>query len=210
MRSDTKIVRRPRGRPRSFDTDAVAARILATFWSHGYSATSLDQLAAATGLNRPSLYAAFGDKHGMYRRALADFSAAVAGEIAQALGRPRLREALTAFYRGAIRVYLEGEHGPRGCFVVCTAAVEALDDVAIRTDLAAILAAIDGALAARMVAAQEAGDLSAECDPEALARLAAAVLHSLAVRARAGASRRSLQALARSAVDLLCGAPPAP
>jgi len=184
----------------------VAARILATFWSHGYSATSLDQLAAATGLNRPSLYAAFGDKQGMYRRALAAFSATVSGEIAVALGRPRLREALTAFYSGAIRVYLEGEHGPRGCFVVCTAAVEAVDDVDIRSDLATILAGIDGALTARLTVARQAGELPAASDPEALARIAAAVLHSLAVRARAGAGRRSLQALARSAVELLCGA----
>ena len=208
MRIDTEKPKRPRGRPRAFDPAAAAERILATFWTHGYAATSLDQLAAATGLNRPSLYAAFGDKRAMYRSALAGFVSAVGAEVGAALAKPTLREALSAFYRGAIALYVQGEHGPRGCFVVCTAAVEAMNDAEIREDVARVLGGVDDALTARIAAAQEAGELDADADPKVLGTIAGAILHSLAVRARAGASRRSLEALARSAVDQVCGTAP--
>src|SRR4249919_2313925 len=78
---------RPRGRPRSFDPDAVLEKARGVFWTLGYAATSLDDLAAATGLNRPSLYAAFGDKHALYMRALERTRAGAVAAMRAMMGR---------------------------------------------------------------------------------------------------------------------------
>lgn len=205
MRNDTKIERRSRGRPRGFDARVAGERILATFWTQGFAATSLEQLAAATGLNRPSLYAAFGDKKAMYRQALAGFAESMRAEVGAALAEPTLRAALRRFYRGAIKLYLSGEEGPRGCLYVCTAAVDAVLDADIRGDIAGVLRGIDAALAARVQQAADAGEIATDSDAAALGMLAGAVLHSLAVRARAGYSRRQLETLADRAIALIAG-----
>jgi TetR/AcrR family transcriptional regulator, copper-responsive repressor len=204
MRNGTEIEKRPRGRPRGFDQRQALERMLATFWDRGYAATSLDQLALAAGLNRPSLYAAFGDKKAMYRAALSAFSERTRGEMSVALQGPTLVTALRRFYRAAIDVYLSGEDGQRGCLYVCTAAVEAVQHAEIRADLLEVLRMIDAALAARIAVAQAAGEIGSNHDAGDLGRLAAAVLHSLAIRARAGATRRQLEDLARLAVALIC------
>jgi TetR/AcrR family transcriptional regulator, copper-responsive repressor len=158
--------------------------MLTTFWDRGYAATSLDQLARAAGLNRPSLYAAFGDKKSMYRAALQAFAVRTRSEVSAALQGPNLVTALRHFYRSAINIYLSGDEGPRGCLYVCTAAVEAVQHVEIRGDLLEILRVIDAALAARIAAAQAAGEIRRDRNAGDLGTLAAAILHSIAIRAR--------------------------
>lgn len=207
MRNDTKIEKRSRGRPRAFDPQLAGARILATFWRQGFAATSLDRLAEATGMNRPSLYAAFGDKKAMYRAALAAFAESMRNEVAQALAAPTLAAALRRFYRGAIKLYLSGDEGPRGCLYVCTATVDAAQDAEVRADLDRVLRYIDAVLTARIEQARVAGEIDTDCHPAALGALAGAVLHSLAIRARAGASRRQLETLADTSIALIAGSP---
>src|SRR5882672_6717304 len=74
-----------RGRPRGYDPEAALAHAMAAFWDAGYAATSLDDLAAATGMNRPSLYGAFGDKRALYRQAIAAYRANARQKLAAAL-----------------------------------------------------------------------------------------------------------------------------
>jgi TetR/AcrR family transcriptional regulator, copper-responsive repressor len=136
-------------------------------------------------------------------RSLARFADAIRTDVATALAVPTLDAALRRFYRGAIKLYLSGDEGPRGCLYVCTAAVDAVHDAEIRADIAGVLRAIDHALTARIEQAQLAGEITSAQDAAALGAVAAAVLHSLAVRARAGSSRRQLEALATSAITLL-------
>ena len=204
MQESTKINKRPRGRPRAFDPPQALTQILMTFWRHGFAATSLDQLAAAAGMNRPSLYAAFGDKKSMYRRALEAFAAQMREEIATAFAHPKLAESLRRFYRGAIDLYLSGSDGPRGCLYVCTAAVETVQDAEIRQDVIGVLTEIDEVLAARIKQAQREEKAALGADAATLGRLAGSVLHSIAIRARAGQPRRQLEALATSTVALIC------
>ena len=154
-------------------------------------------------MNRPSLYAAFGDKKSMYRATLAAFGDNMRTEVAAALGAPVLEDALRRFYRGAIKLYVSGEEGPRGCLYVCTAAVDAVQDADIRADIARVLHEIDGALTARFEQAKEAGELGVASNPAALAAVAGAVLHSLAIRARAGYTRRQLEKLAATTIELI-------
>ncbi len=174
------------------------------FWAQGFSATSLDDLAQATQMNRPSIYNAFGDKASFYRRALAAFSAQLEGQIGEVLfANPTLRDALLAFFYGALDVYFADEPA-QGCFVMCTAPVEAVAHPEVREDLRGVIAQIDRALARRFeqAAAQEGWPGG---DPRAAARLAQATLHSLAIRARAGESKVALRKMAREAVQLFAG-----
>ena len=204
MRTSTKPSPR-RGRPPSYDRDLALAAIRDVFWDRGFSAASLDDIAAAAGMNRPSLYGAFGDKREMYLAALRTFSAELGREMQKALEAPTLREALEAFYVRAIQEYVSGKAGPRGCLVICTAVTEATGNATIRSALAAMLAELDSIVAVRIAKAQAEGDRCAGGQPKALARLATSVLHSVAVRARAGARRSELLTIARAAVGFIVG-----
>lgn len=204
MQDGTKIsTPRGRGRPRRVEPEAALDRALDAFWTGGYTGTSLDELSAATGMNRPSLYAAFGDKRQLYLTAFARFAQRMESAIGPAMAEAAtLADALAAFYRGALDVYLSGDEA-RGCFAICTAVVDAPEEPLIRDALNSVLNLIDARLAARFRMAVEAGELPPGTDVGMLGSLAAATLHSLAVRARAGASRSSLEALAAASITQL-------
>jgi len=194
-----------RGRPRAYDPEAALGRAIEAFWTAGYAGTSLDDIAAATGMNRPSLYAAFGDKHALYLKALDHYWARGFAAMAAALAPDRpLAAALTGVYDRALDLYFSGKGRPRGCFAIGTANTEAVEDPEIRAAFAAGLRHLDLAFEARIRAAREAGELGPDADVEALAALASATLHSIAIRARAGAARSALAALARRAVAVIC------
>lgn len=179
--------------------------LLDVFWKKGFSRASLDDLEAAAGVNRPSLYTAFGDKQGMYLRALAAFEARMAAALAPAL-QPALplREGLRAFYSGAVDLYTADRHAPRGCLVFCTAVTEAVEDEAVREVLRDVLEKLDRALVSRFTQAQAAGELPARA-ATALGMSASALLHSLALRARAGATRARLLQFVDAGLDVLLG-----
>lgn len=195
-----------RGRPRAYDPEAALQRVTDSFWKTGYAGTSLDDISAATGMNRPSLYAAFGDKRALYlealagywRHALADMRAALAADLA-------LGDALMRVYDGALSIYFSGDGRPRGCFVLGTAVTEAVADAEIRQSLTAGFQSFDSDFEARLRTAQEKGELKKDADPAALAVLATATMHTIAIRARIGATRADLTALARKAVKVICG-----
>ena len=195
-----------RGRPRAYDPQAALLRVRDSFWRAGYAGTSLDEIAAATGMNRPSLYAAFGDKHALYLEALAHYWELSVADMREALGQDlALDEALMRVYDGALSIYFSGDGRPRGCFVIGTAVTEALEDAEIRQSLVAGFQTFDADFEARFRTAREKGELKADADPAALALLASATMHTIALRARAGAPRAELAELARKAVKVICG-----
>jgi AcrR family transcriptional regulator len=194
-----------RGRPRGYEPNAALAKARAAFWDAGYAATSLDALGEATGMNRPSLYGAFGDKRALYLKTLEQYRAMGRAAIAEALGGDRpLREALRRVYERGLAIYLAGDSGARGCFLIGTAATEAVADKAVREIFAAGLHELDDAFAARFRLAQERGEIPAGADPAELGRLASAVLHTLSLRARAGETREALERTAEEGIALLC------
>jgi AcrR family transcriptional regulator len=197
-----------RGRPRAYDPDTALARATETFWAAGFAATSLDELSAATGMNRPSLYAAFGDKRALYLSTLERYRDEAREGMREALAPDRpLAEALRRVYQKALSLYFSGDGAPRGCFLIGTAATEAVGDPAVRAALGGSLRMIDDAFEVRLRQARDEGELPSDADPAALARLASAVLHTLALRSRAGDSRAALEATADAAIALICGAP---
>lgn len=199
-----KEAKRPRGRPRAYDPDEALAKAMGAFWDKGYTATSLDEISAATGMNRPSLYAAFGDKQAIYLKAIERYRAGPAVKNALASGRT-LRDALQRVYKAALAIYLDGDQGARGCFVIGTAATEAVTNPLVREQLAGVLHDVDDAFEARIRQARTEGELPPEADPKTLAKIASATLHSLAIRARAGEKRRVLEAIAEAGINSVCG-----
>ncbi|WOB24600.1 MULTISPECIES: TetR/AcrR family transcriptional regulator [Xanthomonas] len=199
---------RPRGRPRKFDEATVLERARDVFWNHGYAATSLDELAAATGLNRPSLYATFGDKHALYLRALEENKAWSVAGVRQHMGSDGpLHEVLRSFFLAAAESTLAGEMGARGCFVVCTAVTESLRDPETRTVAASYVEGVDLAFRERFERSKE--ELNRGIDPASAAAVASAMLQTLAVRARTGSGREELTDIVHAAVIAICGRPPA-
>jgi TetR/AcrR family transcriptional regulator, copper-responsive repressor len=192
-----------RGRPRAYDPEVALDRATAAFWEAGYAAASLDALSAATGMNRPSLYAAFGDKAALYQTALERYQQAARATMRQALGAPgTLRESLQRFYAAGLDTYLSD--GPRGCFLIGSGLSQAMADPAIRETVAAGIHELDAGLTRRLSLARQAGELPASADPAALARVVSGMLNALAVRARLGESREQLEALAATTIDLVC------
>lgn len=195
-----------RGRPRAYDPEAALAGAIDAFWKAGYSATSLDDLSAATGMNRPSLYAAFGSKEDLYLKAMAHYARHHAAAMRAALAADLpLRTALSRFYGAGLDLYVPPDGPARGCFAIGTAPAEAVASERIREALLRGTRALDAAFEARLRLAREHGELPAAADPAALAKVASATLHTLAVRARAGTPRAELDAIAAAAVDVICG-----
>ena len=200
------VVRRPRGRPKGYDPEQALARVTAAFWDAGYSGASLEDLTDAAGMNKPSLYGAFGNKHALYMTTL---------ERYREMGRNAMREELSfglaladglrRVYARAIDIYTSGEHGARGCFLIGTAATEAVLDPKVRRMYADGLHELDEQLQARFQHALDTGELKSGLGAGDLARVACGIMNSLALRARAGDPRAVLEATAEAGVRLLCG-----
>jgi len=208
MRNSTKQPAKPRGRPRAYDPERAIAHATETFWHAGYAATSLDDLSAATGMNRPSLYSAFGDKHALYLAALDRYieegHAAIDAALADDLPLP---QALERMYDRALAMYYPPDGDARGCFLIGTAVTEARADHVVRDKLHAGLQRFDRAIEARLQRSKARGELAEQADPATLARLASSIVYTLALRSRAGDARAALRTLAASAIPLICGQP---
>lgn len=199
----TSAAARRRGRPRAYDPAVALRRARNTFWRSGFAATSLDDLAADMGMNRPSIYAAFGDKRALYRIAVADYAETSKAWLESALTPRSLRDALTSAYRDARDFYLAGDDGPRGCFLLGTAVTESKNDEEVRQIVEATLTAFTETFAIRFERAGREGELSPHT-PDALAQIASATLNTLSVRARTGARPEVLDGLIDAAVDVIC------
>ena len=194
-----------RGRPRAYDPADALDRATDAFWRLGYSGTSLDALSAATRMNRPSLYGAFGDKHALYATTLERYIEGGRREMEAALDEQvPLNEALMRVYDGALAMYFPNRGPARGCFLIGTAVTEAMDDPDVRERLGRGLREFDRLFEARLRRAQTLGELSGDADPAALAGIASAILHSLALRSRGGDSHASLRAVAAAGVEMIC------
>jgi TetR/AcrR family transcriptional regulator, copper-responsive repressor len=197
-------VTRRRGRPRAYDPDVAIRQARDTFWRGGYAATSLEDLSAGMGMNRPSIYAAFGDKRALYLRAATDYADGSRAWLAAALARPRpLPDGLGAVYRYARDFYLAGEDAPRGCFLIGTAVTEGNRDPEVRALVEATMSAFTAAFTERFERAERDRELAPHA-PDALARIATAALNTLAVRVRTGASAAELDALITATIGVIC------
>jgi AcrR family transcriptional regulator len=196
MKSTSKT---PRGRPRAFDTDRALGAALHVFWRHGYEGASLADLTAAMGINRPSLYAAFGNKEKLFRRALDYYAASAAAVHENALRQPTARDAVGALLHAIADAQGSRDH-PRGCLMVQSALACGPAGECVKQELIARRAASRAAWRRRFQRAKAEGDLPADADPADLARYLSAVTAGMAVEAVNGATRAELHRLAEAAL----------
>ena len=188
-------------RPREFDADEVLERATRVFWTKGFENTSLDDLCQATGLNRSSLYAAFGDKRGLYLGALARYEEGSAARIAAALeGRP-IREGLEDFLDQLIDSIVAGP-GRRGCFIGNCAAEMARLDRGAAARVRRSLDRIEATFRTGLEKARARDELPDSADPGALARFLTAGIQGLRLVGKANPDRAALKQIA--AVMLKC------
>lgn len=190
---------KPVGRPRSFDTGKTLDRALQVFWRKGYEGTSLSDLTTAMGINRPSLYAAFGNKEALFRKVLDHYAAGPASYAADALKKPTSRAVAECLLRGAAH-RLTGPHHPRGCLLVQSALACGNSSDPVRLELISRRMAGEGALRQRLKRAKSQGDLPRDANPADLARYIATVMQGMAVQAAGGATRDELQRVVRIAL----------
>jgi AcrR family transcriptional regulator len=184
-------VRSRPGRPRAFDADRALDRALAVFWRNGYEGASLPALTRAMGINRPSLYAAFGNKEALFRKAVERYARGPAGYGRKALEKPTAREVVEALLQGAVALLTKPQN-PGGCLMVQGALACGENSSRVRDELASRRAADVAAIRRRFQRAIDEGDLPARADASGLARFVATVMHGLAVQAASGASRKEL------------------
>ena len=197
---------RRRGRPRAYEPEVALGQALDLFRKGGFAATSLDDLSAATGMNRPSLYGAFGDKRELYIKSYARYRADARAAMTEIFrGDMPIGERLKRIYAAALDIYVADVSEPRGCFTVMTAASEAVADPEIRAMVLDGFAELDKAFASCFRRAKEKGELRPSADPAVLAQLASATIHTIAIRSRARVPRKELEAIANGAIAVMCG-----
>src|SRR5438552_4629709 len=180
------------GRPRAFDIDKALDAALKVFWRKGYEGASLPDLTKAMGINRPSLYAAFGNKEELFRKALDRYAEGPAAYVREALNEPTARAVAERLLGGAVDL-LTSPRNPRGCLMVqgALACGEAAESV--RRELVSRRLAGEAAVRQRFERALADGDLPADSDPADLARYVVAVIQGMAVQAAGGAGREELR-----------------
>lgn len=191
----------PRGRPREFDTDAAVERAMGIFWSHGYHGTSLPDLLEATNVSRGSLYAAFGDKHGLFLRALDRY---IDDALARLDAELDPRKNALAGLRTCLAGYVDrtsGIAGKRGCLVVATAMELAAHDPEVAQRIRRFFKTMETRLAAALARAQAAGQLADGVDPAAAARMLLCLVEGMRVVGKTSPDRAMSQAVVQTLID---------
>lgn len=168
------------------------------FWKHGYEGASLPELTRAMGINRPSMYAAFGNKEQLFRKALDRYVEKAGGLLREALEQPTARRVVEHLLHGIVERANGGKH--RGCLLVQGALACGDEAEPIRRELASRRAQTESALRARFERAVAEGDLGKRSDPAALAKYVATIQQGLSVQMNGGATREELMAVVEVAL----------
>ena len=187
------------GRPRCFDTNDALDAALQVFWKKGYEGTSLSDLTKAMGIERPSLYATFGNKEELFRKVLDRYACTVSEFAIEALNQPTARAVVEQLLMGNVDAIAD-PHSPAGCLLVSAALSGGDESEPIRRELSARRRDAELALRKRLQQAKADGDLPGDADPADLASYVFTVAHGMAVRAKSGATRAELRRVAQTAL----------
>ena len=197
MKSETALIQR--GRPRAFDPDAALDRAMHVFWAKGYEGAALSDLTRAMRINRPSLYAAFGNKEQLFRKVLDRYASGPLAYFAEALAAKKARDVIEQILFGAADMASDPRL-PAGCLMVQGALACGDSAGSVQKETAARRAASEVALRRRLQRAKREGDLPRNADPAELARYVMTVLQGMAVQGANGAKRDQLRQVARTAL----------
>lgn len=159
-----------------------------TFWKHGYDGATLPMLCKAMGINKPSLYAAFGSKQALFKRAADRYNQTFGQYFNTALQSPTAYAVAENLLRGAIDVACD-KRNPGGCLNVQTGVLSGRAGDPIRREMIRRRSGAERLLRERLERAQSEGDLPPHCDPATLARYLVAVIRGIAMSAADGASQ---------------------
>ncbi len=190
-----------KGRPREFCVEEALTAALRVFWSKGYEGASMGDLTKAMGVTKPSLYAAFGNKEALFRKALDLYEREKLAYVSEALEEPTARRVVERLLRGALDAHAS-ECQPKGCLRVISSVACGAEAESVRTEVLARRASSHQAMIERFERARDEGDLPAEVDPSGATSFLTALLQGLSVQAGAGAPRDQLEALVNTSLSL--------
>jgi AcrR family transcriptional regulator len=188
------------GRPREFNFDEALDRALEVFWRKGYEGTSIPDLTEAMGINRPSLYAAFGNKESLFGKVVDRYSEKSGKHIREALNESTARAVVEKLLRGTVDL-LGNPKQPQGCLLVQSALTCGEEADCIRRELIARRNQIRVALRDRFQKAIDEKDLPADSNADDLARFVATFMNGLAVQAASGAKKAELLRVVEMVID---------
>ena len=185
------------GRPRAFDPDAALDRAMHVFWANGYEGASLSNLTRAMRINRPSLYAAFGNKEQLFGKVLDRYMDGPVAYFGKALATPKARDVVEQIFLGTARMADDPGFQQDASWFKARWRAEMRS---VREEVAARRAAAEGALRRRLQRAKREGDLPKNADPAELAHYVMTVVRGMAVQSAGGASRDQLRRVAQIAL----------
>jgi AcrR family transcriptional regulator len=194
-------VKRARGRPRVFEKDEALGKALTVFWERGYDGATVAELTTALGINKPSLYAAFGNKEELFKQSLAKYLAGPAAFVLEAIKEPTARLVAEKFLLSAA-VFLTDHQHPKGCMVVQGALSCAQSAEVIKGQLIQYRQHYEAQLAKRFKQAQLDGDLSLACNPTDLAKFLATLHQGMSVQATNGTTEAELKSMLKMALKM--------
>jgi AcrR family transcriptional regulator len=189
-----------RGRPPAFNHEEALDKAMHVFWAHGYEGASMSDLTEALGVNKPSIYGAFGSKEELFRKTLQRYVQGPAAFVGASLQEPTAYRVAQTLLLNAARFLTAKDHPP-GCMVTQGALACGQGSEIIKQELASSRNNFVSVLTARFARAQAENDLPADADPAALARLLATMHQGMAVQAASGASEEELLGVARLALE---------
>ncbi|WP_337997426.1 TetR/AcrR family transcriptional regulator [Oleispirillum naphthae] len=187
------------GRPRAFCVEKALDAALEVFWRKGFDGASLTDLTQAMGINRPSLYAAFGNKEDLFRKALDRYVNVKVAYLSEALAAPNAYGLAEKLLMGAAAMMTDPTH-PVGCLAVKGLATCTEQSASVKGELEKIRIDYEDAMLKRLAAARDAGQIPADADLPSLMRYLTTVVQGMAIQASSGAGRAELEAVARTAL----------
>jgi AcrR family transcriptional regulator len=194
------------GRHRQFDKGEALQAALSLFWKKGYEGTSFEDLTRATGVARPGLYSAFGNKEALFLKALDLYDNMYMGFLAEALRESRSARVVETILRGSVEVQTMNADHP-GCLGINGAMACSDDAESVRREINRRRAGTQLAVRLRLERAQCDGDLLASLDCSVLAAFVMAVSQGMAVQAKAGSSKEDLEGVVEYVVGMWPTAP---
>lgn len=195
----TTEVKKSRGRPRVFDIDEALEKALKIFWARGYEGASMTELTETLGINKPSLYAAFGNKEELFHKALLRYASGPVAFVNDATNELTAREVAESFLVKAAEFLTDSEH-PKGCMIVQGALSSSESAELIRNVLIKFRGSYENLLAERFAKAKIDGDLSSDANPKDLAKYLATLHQGMSVQATSGATKGELLEIANIAL----------
>jgi len=196
---NTTILKRPRGRPSNFDHEEALEKALQVFWAHGYEGASMAELTEALGINKPSIYAAFGNKEELFHKALGKYLSGPLSYISEAMNQPTARETVETFLTKSAEL-LTNPNNPHGCMIVQGALTCGQSSSMIQQKLIAYRSDLETSFTKRFELAKAQGDLPQEVNSKQLAKYIATIHQGMSVQASSGTSKEELLTVIQQAL----------